>query len=101
MVLANAIVSPALALTKLGFYLEEMGYIDYVGRNSIEGLSTQITSLVDQQRFMEAFFLFLGLEDFVNVEGETEAINLGNIVEKLTRTTNTKRSKGNIGSRDS
>ncbi|KOB74182.1 Retinoid-inducible serine carboxypeptidase [Operophtera brumata] len=77
---ANGIVSPALALTKLGFYLEELGYIDASGRAAVEGLSTETTSLVQEEQYGEALDKFLSLGEFVNQEAGGVAVNLGFII---------------------
>lgn len=82
MVLGNGVVSPALVLTKLGFYLEEMGYIDGRGRAAVESFSNEANSLVNGERFEEAFDKFATLGDVVNEAGAV-AVNLGHIVKKL------------------
>lgn len=90
MVLANGIVSPALALTKLGFYLEELAYVDGRGRTALDNLSDETYSLVQQEQYGEAFDKFLSLGEFVNEAGAV-AVNLGFIVEKLTNATESTR----------
>lgn len=82
-VLANGIVSPALALTKLGFYLEELGYIDNDGRTEIENLSHETSSLVQDEKYGEAMDKFLTLGDFINEDAGAVAVNLEYIVDKL------------------
>lgn len=84
-VLGNGIVSPALALTKLGFYLEELGYIDANGRAAIETLSEDVSSSVSGGQLRDAFDKFITLGDFVNEKAGAVAVNLGHIVDKLTR----------------
>ncbi|KAJ8721620.1 hypothetical protein PYW07_002395 [Mythimna separata] len=84
-VLGNAIISPALAMTKLGFYLEELGYIDANGRDAIETLSKETTQLVQGENYEDAFDKFISLGQFVNENAGATAVNLGNIVQKLTR----------------
>lgn len=83
-VLGNGIISPALAMTKLGFYLEELGYIDAKGRDAIETLSGETTQLVGED-LENAFDKFISLGQFVNDNAGAVAVNLGNIVEKQTR----------------
>lgn len=87
-VLGNPIISPALTLTKLGFYLEELGYIDGKGRIVIEDFSSLTTSLVERGDFVEAYNRFSSLRYLVNNEAGAVAVNLQNIVEKLTRDAN-------------
>ncbi|KAJ0175694.1 hypothetical protein K1T71_008853 [Dendrolimus kikuchii] len=84
-VIGNGIISPAVALTKLGFYLEELGYIDANGRSAIENLSNETNSLVSTEHLEVAFDKFITLGDFVNDYAGAIAVNLGHIVEKLTR----------------
>lgn len=84
-VLGNGIISPALAMTKLGFYLEELGYIDANGRDALESLSEETTQLVQADDLENAFDRFISLGEFVNENAGAVAVNLGNIVEKLTR----------------
>ncbi|KAJ8730911.1 hypothetical protein PYW08_002324 [Mythimna loreyi] len=84
-VLGNAIISPALVMTKLGFYLEELGYIDANGRDAIETLSRETTQLVQDKKLEDAFDKFVSLGQFVNENAGATAVNLGNIVQKLTR----------------
>lgn len=91
-VLGNGIVSPALALTKLGFYLEELGYIDANGRAAIETLSEDVSSSVSGGQLRDAFDKFITLGDFVNEKAGAVAVNLGHIVDKLTR----EASRGNL-----
>ncbi|XP_050674158.1 retinoid-inducible serine carboxypeptidase-like isoform X2 [Leptidea sinapis] len=83
--LGNAIISPALALTKLGFYLEELGYIDGLGREAIENFSNTTSHLVSRNLFDEAFDQFVSLGEFVNEEAGAIAVNLAYIVQKITR----------------
>ncbi|KAG6456650.1 hypothetical protein O3G_MSEX009847 [Manduca sexta] len=84
-VIGNGIISPALALTKLGFYLEELGYIDGNGRSAVENISNIINKAVNEERFGEAFDRLLSLGKFVNENAGAVAVNLGHIVEKLTQ----------------
>lgn len=83
--LGNGIISPALAMTKLGFYLEELGYIDDNGRTAIETLSQNTNNLVISGNLETAFNNFISLGDFINENAGAVAVNLGYIVEKLTR----------------
>ncbi|XP_049867855.1 retinoid-inducible serine carboxypeptidase-like [Pectinophora gossypiella] len=85
-VIGNGVVSPALALTELGFYLDEMGYVDPAGRVIVEAFSEELSALVDGGQFEEAFDKFLTLGDFLNEEAGTVAVNLNYIIQKLTRT---------------
>lgn len=75
-------------MTKLGFYLEELGYIDGKGRTVIENFSSLTTSLVEREDFIEAYNQFNSLRHFVNNEAGAVAVNLDNIVEKLTKDVN-------------
>ncbi|XP_026315806.1 retinoid-inducible serine carboxypeptidase-like [Hyposmocoma kahamanoa] len=84
-VLGNGIISPALALTKLGFYLEEMGYIDATGRAVIEGFSAETNRLVNNEDYEEAYDKFLSLGRIVEEEAGTVAVNLRRITDKLVR----------------
>ncbi|XP_050347228.1 uncharacterized protein LOC126771405 [Nymphalis io] len=84
-ILGNPIVSPALVLSKLGFYLEELGYIDGKGREATENLSNTITDLVRSEEYENAFNHFISLGSFINENAGAVAVNLGNIVEKITR----------------
>lgn len=84
-ILGNPVISPALALTKLGFYLEELGYIETNGRSAVENFSKQISSLVQTEAYEEAFDQFTSLGSFVNENTGAVAVNLAHIVEKLTR----------------
>uniref|UniRef100_A0A2A4K3U2 Uncharacterized protein n=1 Tax=Heliothis virescens TaxID=7102 RepID=A0A2A4K3U2_HELVI len=86
-VLGNGIISPALAMTKLGFYLEELGYIDGNGRTAIESLSEETTAAVNLGNLGNAFDKFISMGQFVNENAGAIAVNLGHIVEKLTRQT--------------
>ncbi|XP_063822509.1 uncharacterized protein LOC135072501 isoform X1 [Ostrinia nubilalis] len=89
-VIGNGIISPAVALTKLGFYLEELGYIDGNGRAAIENFSNETTYLVSEGQLAEAYEKFLSLGEFVNEEAGAVAVNLGHIVEKVTYDSTTK-----------
>ncbi|XP_038214574.1 retinoid-inducible serine carboxypeptidase-like [Zerene cesonia] len=83
--LGNPTISPALTLTKLGFYLEELAYVDGNGRAAIEEFSTSLSSLVSSKNFEEAFNQFFSLGEFINERAGAVAVNVGYIVEKLTR----------------
>lgn len=83
--IGNGIISPAVALTKLGFYLEELGYVDANGRSAIENLSSDISNLVNDGQVGDAFDIFINLGDFINDNAGAVAVNLAHIVEKLTR----------------
>ncbi|XP_047530468.1 retinoid-inducible serine carboxypeptidase-like [Vanessa atalanta] len=87
-ILGNPIVSPALVLTKLGFYLEELGYIDEKGRAAIKNLSNTITDLVSSEEYESAFNHFISLGSFINENAGAVAVNLDHIVEKMTRLPN-------------
>ncbi|KAI5633233.1 serine carboxypeptidase domain-containing protein [Phthorimaea operculella] len=89
-ILANPIISPALALTKLGFYLDEMGYVDPTGRVVVEEFVSELNALVDAGQMEEAFDKFLTLESFLNEEVGTAAINLRHLIQKLTRGTSSR-----------
>ncbi|XP_075974951.1 retinoid-inducible serine carboxypeptidase-like [Anticarsia gemmatalis] len=84
-IIGNGIISPAVAMTKLGFYLEELGYIDGKGRTAVENLSEQTNALVNSGSLEAAFNNFFTLDTFVNGDGGAVAVNLRNIVEKVTR----------------
>lgn len=84
-VMGNGVISPALAMTKLGFYLEELGYIDANGRAAIETLSNETTTSLSNGDLGDAFDKFISLGQFVNDNAGAVAVNLGHIVEKLTR----------------
>ncbi|KAJ2942671.1 hypothetical protein O0L34_g2142 [Tuta absoluta] len=84
-ILANPIVSPALALTKLGFYLDEMGYVDSTGRVIVEEFTSELNDLVTAGQMDEAFDKFSSLEQFLNEEVGAAAINLRYLIQKLTR----------------
>ncbi|KAM3964303.1 uncharacterized protein ACR2FA_001796 [Aphomia sociella] len=88
-VIGNGIIAPTVALSKLGFYLEELGYVDDVGRDVIENLSNETSKLVDDGRYEAAFDKFLSLSQIVNDEAGAVAVNLGYIVDKLTRQSST------------
>ncbi|XP_063389518.1 uncharacterized protein LOC134672158 [Cydia fagiglandana] len=83
--LGNGIVSPALALTKLSFYLYELGYVDEDGRTAIDNFSKETNDLVDNGQLGAAFDHFLSLGEYTNENAGSVAVNLGHIVEKLTR----------------
>lgn len=89
--MGNGVISPALALTKLGFYLEEMGYVDATGRAVIEDFASETNSLVNSGQYEEAYDKFLTLGQLVNEEAGTVAVNLGRIIDKLTRNTSGKK----------
>lgn len=91
-VIANGIISPAIALTRLGFYLEELAYVDGNGRGAIERFSDEVNGLVDDGQLEEAFDKFMSLNEIVNENAGAVAVNLGYIVEKLTRET----TRGNL-----
>ncbi|CAH2263460.1 retinoid-inducible serine carboxypeptidase-like [Pararge aegeria] len=84
-ILGSPVISPALALTKLGFYLNQLGYVDSKGKATIESFSEQTNSLVQSEAFQEAFDQFTSLGNFVNEKTGAVAVNLAHIVEKLTR----------------
>lgn len=86
-VIGNGIISPALALTKLGFYLEELGYIDSNGRTAVENLSSETNNLLNAGQLDAAFDRFITLGDFINENAGAVAVNIGHIVEKLTQDT--------------
>ncbi|KPJ06964.1 Facilitated trehalose transporter Tret1 [Papilio machaon] len=83
--IGNGIISPALALTKIGFYLEEFGKIDSDGRRVVENYSDKINRLTNNGRYGEAFDLFLSIKKVINVNAGAAGINLDDIAEKLTR----------------
>ncbi|CAG4985680.1 unnamed protein product [Colias eurytheme] len=83
--LGNPIISPALTLTNLGFYLEELAYVDGDGRAAIEEFSSSLSYLVSTKNLEEAFDQFLSLGEFINEKAGAVAVNMGYIVEKLTR----------------
>ncbi|CAH2080287.1 unnamed protein product, partial [Iphiclides podalirius] len=83
--IGNGIVAPAVALNQLGFYLEELGYIDRNGRNAIEELSATVNNYTNHEQYEEAFDLFVTLGEFINENAGAIAVNLNHIVEKLTR----------------
>lgn len=84
-VIANGIVSPAVALTKLSFYLWELGYVDENGREAIERFSEETNDLVNNGQLGAAFDHFLSLGEYINEIAGAVAVNLGHIVEKLPR----------------
>ncbi|XP_014369392.2 retinoid-inducible serine carboxypeptidase-like [Papilio machaon] len=83
--IGNGIISPALALTKIGFYLEEFGKIDGDGRRVVENYSNKINRLTNNGLYGEAFDLFLSIKKVINVNAGAAGINLDDIAEKLTR----------------
>ncbi|XP_032515528.2 uncharacterized protein LOC116768799 [Danaus plexippus] len=87
-ILGNPVISPALALTKLGYYLEELAYIDGRGRTEIESFSNLTYSLVQSESFERAFDQFSSIDNFVNNNAGAVSVNLNYIVEKLTRESN-------------
>ncbi|CAH0692929.1 unnamed protein product [Chilo suppressalis] len=89
LILGNAIISPALVMTKLGFYLEELAYIDNKGREAIENLSNEINESINQGSLEAAYNSFLTLDKFVNENAGAVAVNLNYIVEKLTQDNST------------
>ncbi|XP_045447587.1 retinoid-inducible serine carboxypeptidase-like [Melitaea cinxia] len=88
LILGNPLVSPSLVLTKLGFYLEELGYIDSDGRVRVDNYTNGIQTLVASESYEQAFGYFTSLEQFINENAGAVAVNLNYIVEKLTRVTN-------------
>ncbi|XP_053612515.1 uncharacterized protein LOC128676434 [Plodia interpunctella] len=84
-IIGNGIVSPAVALTKLGFYLEELAYIDGKGREIIENFSSETNTMIYNENYGDAFDHFLTLGDIVNDNAGAIAVNIGYIVEKLTK----------------
>ncbi|XP_034826870.1 retinoid-inducible serine carboxypeptidase-like [Maniola hyperantus] len=88
-ILGNPVISPALALTKLGFYLEQLGYIDGRGRGAVENFSETTNSLVQSDKLQDAFDHFTSLGYFVNEDAGAIAVNLAHIVEKLTLNSST------------
>lgn len=78
-----------MALTSLGFYLEELGYIDGNGRAAIENFANETLDLVNQGQAESAFDNFLSLGQIVNENAGAVAVNLGHIVEKLTNSSST------------
>ncbi|CAH2108103.1 unnamed protein product [Euphydryas editha] len=85
LILGNPVVSPSLVLTKLGFYLEELGYIDPNGRIKVDNYTNVIKTLVDSESYEEAFGYFTSLGQFINENSGAAAVNLNYIVEKLTK----------------
>ncbi|XP_013142909.1 PREDICTED: retinoid-inducible serine carboxypeptidase-like [Papilio polytes] len=83
--IGNGIISPAQALTKIGFYLEEFGKIDADGRKVVENFSDEINTLTNNGRYEEAFDLFLSIKKVVNINAGAGGLNLDDISEKLTR----------------
>ncbi|XP_013187348.1 uncharacterized protein LOC106132467 [Amyelois transitella] len=98
-IIGNGIVSPALALSKLGFYLEELGYIDGRGRETIETFSSEINTLVSDENYDDAFEQFLTLGEIVNDNAGAIAVNLGYIIQKLTREETSSRNFNAFGMR--
>lgn len=88
LILGNPLVSPSLVLTKLGFYLEELGYIDSDGRVRVDNYTNGIQTLVASESYEQAFGYFTSLGQFINENAGAVAVNLNYIVEKLTRVTN-------------
>ncbi|XP_026733002.1 serine carboxypeptidase-like 51 [Trichoplusia ni] len=86
-VIANGIISPALVMSKLGFYLEELGYIADNGRPAIETLAKDVSDLVTAGNYRNAFDEFTSLGEFVNEKAGAIAVNLAYIVEKKTQET--------------
>lgn len=84
-ILGNGLVAPAQTLSKLGFYLEELAYIDGNGRQAIENLTNMISTAEINGRPDFAFELFQTLGHAVNEEAGAVAVNLGHIVQKLTK----------------
>ncbi|CAK1540402.1 unnamed protein product [Leptosia nina] len=82
--LGNPVIAPGLALTKLGFYLEELAMIDGTGRAAVEDFSASVNTLLSEDKLEEAFDKFITLGDFVNDQAGAFAANIGRIVEKLT-----------------
>ncbi|KAH9635533.1 hypothetical protein HF086_003147 [Spodoptera exigua] len=82
-ILGNGLIAPAETATKLGFYLEELAYIDGSGRRAIDGLTSMIAKAEKVGRPDFAFELFQTLGNAVNKEGGAVAVNLGHIVQKL------------------
>ncbi|CAD0199722.1 unnamed protein product [Chrysodeixis includens] len=90
-VIANGIISPAVTMSKLGFYLEELGYIADNGRPAIETLAKDINDLVSVENYSNAFDVFASLGEFVNEKAGAIAVNLAYIVEKKTQETSDSR----------
>ncbi|XP_052754686.1 uncharacterized protein LOC113520990 isoform X2 [Galleria mellonella] len=84
-VIGNGIIDPTIALTKLGFYLEELAYVDNNGRNVLETFSNETRQLVADGQNGEAFDKFLSLGRVINEEAGAVAVNLAFIADKLTR----------------
>ncbi|CAH0702538.1 unnamed protein product [Spodoptera exigua] len=82
-ILGNGLIAPAETATKLGFYLEELAYIDGSGRRAIDSLTSMIAKAEKVGRPDFAFELFQTLGNAVNKEGGAVAVNLGHIVQKL------------------
>lgn len=85
LILGGPIISPALVLTKLGFYMEEWGYVDANGRAEIEQLSEETLRFVNEGKYADALSNFINLEDFINEKAGAVAVNLRHLVEKMTR----------------
>ncbi|GBP20462.1 Retinoid-inducible serine carboxypeptidase [Eumeta japonica] len=83
--LGNPVISPALVMTRLGFYLEELGYIDANGREVVEGLAERTLNALEQNDSAGAFDNFLALEETVSNEAGAVAVNIKYIIDKLTR----------------
>ncbi|XP_059049636.1 uncharacterized protein LOC131844708 [Achroia grisella] len=84
-VIGNGIIAPTVALTKLGFYLEELAYVDNFGRDALESFAEETNKLVEDEKYGEAFDKFLTLDEVVNKEAGAVAVNLARIVDKLTQ----------------
>ncbi|KAL4715372.1 hypothetical protein ACJJTC_015143 [Scirpophaga incertulas] len=87
-VLGSAIISPAKVFTKLGFYLEELGYIDGKGRKAIEEFSDEVNHAVTEHRYEEAYRMFLKLEYIVNKNANAVSVNLERILDKMSQDSN-------------
>lgn len=74
-------------MSKLGFYLEELGYIADNGRPAIETLAKDVSDLVTAGNYRNAFDEFTSLGEFVNEKAGAIAVNLAYIVEKKTQET--------------
>lgn len=72
-------------MQRLGFYLDELGYINDNGRSALEALAQETNTLVNNGNFEEAFDKFLSLGDFVNENAGAVAVDLKYIVDKLTQ----------------
>ncbi|XP_035433944.2 retinoid-inducible serine carboxypeptidase-like [Spodoptera frugiperda] len=83
-ILGNGLIAPVQTLTKLGFYLEELAYVDGNGRRAIESLTNMISTAEQVGRPDFAGQLFQTLGRAVNEEAGAVAVNLGHIVQKLT-----------------